>query len=369
LATPSQGQTYTILRYFAGSDGQHPFGGLVQDPAGNLYGTTASRSDGYYGGVFKIDVSGTLTTLHAFTAAEGERPMESLLYDPSGNLYGNAIAGGANNCPGGCGSIFEVGTTGTFAVKHLFTGTDGSQPVGSLIRDTASNLYGTTQTGGAYGAGTIFKLDPSGVLTTLYSFTGGADGGSPKAGLVADPSGNLYGTTFSGGASHRGTVFKFDTLGIETVLYSFAGGTDGSNPSAGLTIGKTGVLYGTTLRGGAADLGTIFKLDLKAKETILHIFRGYNGARGDDGASPVGTLLLDAFGNLYGVTEFGSPSNNGIVFRLGSHGNLQILHEFEGGSDGSHPQGALMRDSSGNIYGTMPYGGMRNEGILFEISF
>jgi len=179
---------------------------------------------------------------------------------------------------------------------------------------------------------------------------------------VADSSGNFYGTTFLGGAFNLGTVFKLDASGMETVLYSFAGGTDGAYPSGGLNLAKTGTLYGSTIQGGSADIGTIFKLDPTGKETILHTFRGF----ANDGQFPVGSLLLDGSGTLYGVTRNGGTGNAGTVFRLDPHGNFQV---FNKGADGAFPECTLMRDSAGNIYGTTPQGGMRNEGTAFEISF
>ena len=209
----------------------------------------------------------------------------------------------------------------TFTVLYWFKGLqdDGINPEAGLVRDKAGNLYGTTGHGGdGTNFGTVFKLDTTGKETLLHSFAGGAtDGQNPYAGLVRDKTGNLYGTTSFGGASGiglgLGTVFKLDTTGKETLLYSFAGGaTDGQSPQAGLIRDNAGNLYGTTVLGGASGLGTVFKLDTTGKETALHSFTG----RPRDGAIPLAGLIQDAAGNLYGTTVSGGLLGLGTVFKL-----------------------------------------------------
>jgi uncharacterized repeat protein (TIGR03803 family) len=197
-------------------------------------------------------------------------------------------------------SVTQAASAQTFSLLYQFkSGNDGSQPYASLILDTKGNLYGTTEG------------DPTGQETVLYSFTGSTDGGSPEAGLIRDAKANLYGTTYLGGSSSAGTVFKLDPTGQETVLYSFTGGADGANPSEGSLIrDSAGNLYGTTPQGGASDFGVVFKLDPAGKETVLHSFSGR------DGKIPYGTLVRDKAGNLYGTTYEGGAYGGGVVFKI-----------------------------------------------------
>jgi uncharacterized repeat protein (TIGR03803 family) len=192
----------------------------------------------------------------------------------------------------------------TETVLHSFSGNDGAQPIAGLIADGNGNLYGTTAKGGASGNGVVFKLAPGGTYTVLYSFTGGSDGRFPQAGLIADSSGNLYGTTQFGGATGNGVVFKLTPGGTETVLYSFChlpGCTDGAYPQAGLIADSSGNLYGTTPYGGASNDGVVFKLASGGTETVLYSFLG-----GGDGAFPGAALIADGSGNLYGTTGLSS---------------------------------------------------------------
>jgi uncharacterized repeat protein (TIGR03803 family) len=240
----------------------------------------------------------------------------------------------------------------TYTVLHSFTrGADGAVPTARLIRDKAGNLYGTTFSGGAYGAGVVFKLDSSGNEKVLYSFTGGRDGANPQAGVVGDSAGNLYGSTLSGGASNLGVVFKLERTGKQTVLYTFTGGTDGATPS-GVVLDAVGNLYGTTYQSGSFGLGVVFKLDPTGYETVLHSFSGA------DGANPDANVILDAAGNLYGTTYYGGTGGNGIVFKLDQSGHETVLYSFTGLTDGGRPVAGLIRDSAGNLYGTTAYGGI-----------
>jgi uncharacterized repeat protein (TIGR03803 family) len=251
-------------------------------------------------------------TLYTFSGPpDGLNPQADLVEDGSGNLYGTTSQGGVTGgaCGNlGCGVVFKLGTTGEETVLYSFTGqpTDGASPVAGLILDASGNLYGTTSQGGTSNFGTVFKLDTTGKETVLYSFAGKpADGASPVAGLILDASGNLYGTTSQGGTSNSnaGTVFKLDTTGKETVLYSFAGKpAGGASPLAGLILDASGNLYGTTVAGGAGASGTVFKLDTTGKETVLYSFRGGRA----DGAYPEAGLVRDTTGNLYGTTSAGS---------------------------------------------------------------
>jgi len=301
--------TETILYSFTGeADGGFP-NAVIRDSAGNLYGTAGSGGAWNSGAVFKLDPAGTETVLYSFTGrADGAKPLAGLIRDSAGNLYGTASAGGVSEYTG---VVFKLDTAGTETVLHTFTGgADGGDPEAGLIRDSAGDLYGTTSGGGVSHEGVVFKLDATGE-TVLYSFTGGADGSQPVGGLLRDSAGNLYGTTPYGGASGNGVVFKLDTTGTETVLYSFTGGADGSQPEAGLIQDPEGNLYGTTYYGGAPENGVVFELDTTGTETVLYSFAG-----GADGSNPYAGLIRDSAGNLYGTARFGGISGSGVVFRI-----------------------------------------------------
>ena len=300
----------TVLHSFSGGpDGEYPSAGLVRDAAGNLYGTTADGGTSGVGTVFKVDASGKETVLYSFGGgADGEYPFAGLVRDAAGNLYGTTADGGTS----GVGMVFKVDVNGKEAMLHSFgSGADGQHPFAGLVRDTAGNLYGTTADGGTSGVGTVFKVDASGKETVLYSFRSAADGEYPTAGLVRDAAGDLYGTTKSGGASGDGIVFKINPAGKETVLHTFRGGKDGEYPYAGLIRGTAGNLFGTTYGGGASGWGTVFEIDPTGKETVLYSFAG-----AADGASPEGGLVQDASGKLYGTTKYGGAFGAGTVFEL-----------------------------------------------------
>jgi uncharacterized repeat protein (TIGR03803 family) len=268
------------------------------------------------------------------------------------------------------GTVFKIGAGRKEAVQSFWGGT-GMLPEASLIRDKAGNFYGTTYDGGTleggaclHGCGTVFKLDSAGKETVLYAFTGGTDGGNPAAGLVRDKKGNLYGTTTVGGdltcvvsIYGCGVVFKLDTSGKETVLHAFSGSNgDGAEPDGGLVRDAAGNLYGVTETtcGWDCTPGTIFRVSPAGKETILYAFTNAEG-----GAVPNGTLVLDAEGNLYGEAEWGGDLSScspgeyrgcGVVFKLDTAGKETVLYAFTS-SVGMHPAGGLVRDNAGNLYG------------------
>jgi uncharacterized repeat protein (TIGR03803 family) len=375
---PLQAQTLTVLHSFkCPPEGCSPQGDLWRDGAGNLYGTAAQGGNGE---VFKVTATRTETILHKFTGgSDGGNPRAGLIRDSAGNFYGTAYSGGAS----GDGVVFKL-TGSTLTVLHSFSGTDGAHPAAALIRDSAGNLYGTTFYGGGHAScscGTIFKIDPTGAESVLYSFTGGSDGKYPAGRLVRDAAGNLYGTTSDGGIDNCfrgvatvgcGTVFKLEPTGVLIVLYSFSGGADGGEPMAGLVRDGAGNLYGTTFSAGIATphtncalnfgCGVVFKVSGMGQETVLHTF-----SPGTDGANPAGDLIRDAAGNLYGTTKLGA-SGFGIVFEISSGGGESILHTFTGNSDGGDPVAGLIRDSAGNLYGTTTVGGSAAQGVVFKLT-
>jgi len=255
----------------------------------------------------------------------------------------------------------------TFTVLHSFPGSPyGETPYAGLVQGTARQLYGTTNAGGNFFAGEVFRLSKNDTATRVYSFTGGADGGFPYAGLVRDAVGNLYGNTYGGG-SGSGTVFKVTKTGNETVMHAFAGGTtDGCQPSGGLLWDQAANLYGTTEGCGAFGVGIVFRLSKTGQETVLHSF----GGGPTDGQNPdLAGLLMDAKGNLYGVTAAGGASGEGVVYRLSSSGIFTVLHSFAGGTtDGCRPNGTPAMDAKGNLYGTTYACGSSNYGIVWKVS-
>jgi len=375
----SSGFTEIVLHSFTGNPGD-AVPGLIMDSAGNLYGTIMYAGTANAGIVYKVDPTGKMTVLYNFQGGtDGYSPRGSLIRDSAGNLYGTTFYGGtAGNCSSsGCGTVFKLDPTGKETVLYSFQGgTDGSNPNAGLTMDSAGNLCGTTENGGTAGDGTVFKVDPTGKETLLYSFQGGTDGILPSASLIMDSAGNLYGTTYVGGMVGAGTVFKVDRTGKETVLYSFQAGTDGANPSASLITDSAGNLYGTTTYGGSRNsscsafgCGTVFKLDPTGKETILHSFSGTSS----DGAGPVASLIIDSSGILYGTTEAGGTSSNcawfgcGTIFTLDPTGKVTLLHSFQGGTDGEFPFSSLIMDNAGNLYGTTGAGGAVDGGTVFEL--
>jgi uncharacterized repeat protein (TIGR03803 family) len=212
-----------------------------------------------------------------------------------------------------------------------------------------------------------FKLDTVGNYTVLYSFTGGADGGTPEAGVIRDSAGNLYGTTQYGGQAGWGAVYKLDTAGNETVLYSFTGGADGGYPVAGVVRDSTGNLHGTTENGGIVNgvrpfgNGMVYKVDTSGQETVLYSFTG-----GADGNQPNAGVIRDSAGNLYGTADGGS-SGWGVLYMVDTAGNYNLLYNFTGGADGGWPLAGVIRDSAGNLYGTAYTGGKYGGGVAYAI--
>lgn len=372
IVTPAtQAATYKVIHTFSGADGSWPKASLIMDPAGNFYGTTSAGGTFGWGTVFKLDPAFNETVLYSFTGgADGGGPVANVIRDPLGNLYGTTNWGGGRACS--CGTVFKLDPSGNLTVLYTFTGSfDGGSPLAGLIRDGDGNLYGTTSTGPGYGEGNVFKVDAAGQETVLHSFGQLGDGSGPR-GLIADKAGNLYGATGGGGQYNFGTVFKLDIkTGTETVLYSFRGATDGAIPWGGLTLDNIGNLYGTTNVGGAYGRGTVFKLDTAGNETVLHSFTG----PGADGQYPYGFLLRDSAGNLYGTASSGADNyckvgqlGCGTVFKLDAAGHFIVLHRFRG-TDGSHPWAGLTRDSAGNLYGTAELDETAGGGVVFMISF
>jgi uncharacterized repeat protein (TIGR03803 family) len=314
----------------------------------------------------------TFTVLHNFTGfSDGWGPYAGLIQDPAGDLYGTTSLGGDPNCtPGygyGCGVVFKLDTAGTETVLHSFWGSDGTNPVAPVLRDKAGNIYGTTSRGGSSGYGTVFKIDTAGTETVLYSFTGGPDGCYPYQGVVVDKSGTVFLTTSECGSSGYGTIFKVDSAGRFSLLHSFTGrSSDGAYPWYGhLTMDWAGTLYGVTSGGGAYGNGVLYELSKKGKLTVLHSFAGGSS----DGCAPNGSVVQDKAGNFYGTTSFCGSDNYGTIWKVSKNGKETILHNFAGGSsDGCNPAAGVTRDPKGNLYGVTYGCGANNYGALYKLS-
>jgi uncharacterized repeat protein (TIGR03803 family) len=261
----------------------------------------------------------------------------------------------------------------SFKVVYNFTGaSDGGNPLDGFVADTLGNLFSTTSAGGALGNGAVIKFSKAGAESVLYSFAGGTDGANPQAGLLRDKSGNLYGTTYAGGKENLGTVFMVTAAGAEEVLYSFATGKDAAYPEAGLTIDAQGNLYGTASAGGTYNNGAVFRLTPPKtgstwKETLLYSF----GGTGTDGQAPVASLTLGAAGTLYGTTSTGGEYGYGTIFQLvrsGATWEETILHNFADGNDGGIPYGGLIANKAGSLYGAATEGGTGGGGTIFELT-
>jgi uncharacterized repeat protein (TIGR03803 family) len=359
-------QTFTTLHSFDLTDGDDPVGALVQATNGNLYGTTDAGAGNCAGTVFEITTGGVLTTLRCFESTDGSGPRAALVQAPNGNFYGTTYGGGTNNF----GTVFEIAPSGTLTTLHSFCSqrnsqgscADGASSHAGLVQGTTGDFYGTTVGGGASGNGTVFKITPSGELTTLHSFCSKSctDGEEPTSGLVQATNGDLYGTTVTGGASGYGTVFKITPSGELTTLHSFDG-TDGANPYAGLVQDSNGDFYGTTTGGGAGNYGKVFKITPSGALTVLHSFDGADGVNPDAG------LVQGTDGNFYGTTYGGGANNFGTIFEMTLSGTLTTLHGFDG-TDGDHLDAGLVQDTNGDFYGTTSGGGANNYGTVFSLS-
>jgi uncharacterized repeat protein (TIGR03803 family) len=304
--------TETALYSFSGgSDGAQPFSALVRDKAGNLYGTTTMGGSANAGVVFKLAPDGTESVLHNFTGGtDGTTPTGGLLEDKAGNFFGTASQGGTANA----GVLFKIDAKGNYSILHTFTGAanDGKYPTyTSLLMGSKGTLFGVTEEGGAADGGILYKFS-KGKLTILHSFMGGTTDGCNVLGVpFLDASGNFYGTTSSCGTSSLGTVWKVSASGSETVLHSFAGGTsDGEYPLAGVIVDPGGNVYGNTETGGASNVGTVYAIGANGTFTLVHSFDG------TDGKYPYGSFVRDARGTLFGSTQNGGTIGYGTVWKI-----------------------------------------------------
>jgi len=363
-AVAAHAQVFTTLITFDGTNGALPFSmSFVQGADGNFYGTTGEGGSDKCGSgqgcgtVFEIDRTGNLTTTHVFctrpNCTDGANPIGGLVLATDGNFYGATDIGGTNN---DSGTIFKMAPTGKLTTIQSFNYTDGANPQATLMQATDGNFYGTTPIGGAYDSGTVFRITPQGILTALYSFCAESDcvdGQAPYSTLVQATDGNLYGTTSTGGTGVLGTVFRITLGGKLSTLHSFSR-IDGALPSSGLIQATDGNLYGTTLEGGAYNEGTVFKIARGGKLTTIYSFCAQTNCA--DGSQPFAGVVQATDGNFYGTTNVGGDQNTGTVFQITPSGALTILHDLDG-TGGTNPRGGLFQATDGTFYGVTQTGG------------
>jgi uncharacterized repeat protein (TIGR03803 family) len=407
---PVQAQTYTVIHNFTGgADGNEPNYGLTIDANGDLYGTTFGGDFGT-GNVYMLSPGNSgwvLTPLYVFTGgSDGGAPYAAVIFGPDGSLFGTTGFGGIGPCQTGggktgCGTVFNLKSQlsdpatspSSWTENALYDfsgGTDGATPFGGRpIFDKEGNFYGTTFRGGggscSGGCGLVYELTPLNggwKENVLYSFKGGNDGASPWAGVIFDQTGNLYGTTFGGGAYGYGTVYELMPTGAGWVLktlYSFQNNhQDGGQPYAGLIFDQSGNLYGATTKGGSGDGGTVFEMIPGTGGWTYQTLYAFNGSFSGFAAGPTASLVMDSVGNLYGATAGDGAYRFGAVFKLtptSSGGwTYTSLHDFTSGTDGRLPRSNLVFDRYGNLFGTA-FGGPYSQncggpcGLVFEITF
>jgi len=381
LVIGSSGQTFTTLASFDGVSGSSP-NSLVQATDGNLYGTafnggTTSYCASFCGTLFKITPDGKLTTIYTFCSqsdcTDGFGPYAGLTQGSDGNLYGTTWWGGARGKGNGVGTVYKITPKGKLTTLYSFCAqancTDGFYPYGALIQASDGNFYGTTEEGGIdgdcggfIGCGTVFKISRTGRLTTIYSFCSQAncaDGALPRGPLVQGMDGNFYGMTYFGGSAcnyYCGTVYRITPSGAVTTLHSFQG-YDGDQPAGGLVQAIDGTFYGTTSY-------TIFKITPDGTLTTLESFEGTNGS------SP-NSLVQAGDGNFYGTTSYGGAYMGGTAFEISPAGSWSDLYDFcfeSGCSDGRSPFAGLLQHTNGSFYGTTWWGGVHDDGTIFNLS-
>lgn len=399
----AEAQTFQVLYNFTGgATGYYPSAGIVRDQAGNLYGTTAyggnytlnCNFEGVQTGcglVYKLSQHGPgwiFDVLAGFNAGNGYLPQQLVAAAPDGSLYGSTEFGGSNHCTyfwPGCGIVYRLQPPATFCHSvscpwtvdevHEFLGQpgDGAFPTyGSLTFDSAGNIYGTAETGGLYSDGIVYELSPSPngwTMSVLHTF-GGGDGENPRGGVVFDNAGNLYGTTLEGGDGGAGVVYELTPTGsgwAYHVLYSFNYESGPQEPTGNLIIDASGNLYGTTNGYSGFGSGSVWELSAANGSWNLSVLAQFEGLEG-----PLGGLLMDQAGNLYGASFVNYYGN---VFELSpsaSGWTYTSLHDFTDGSDGGRPYSNLAIDSLGNLYGVASGGGSQNCadgcGLVFEIT-
>src|ERR1017187_4561821 len=319
------------------------------------------------------------TVIHRFNGnSDGGYPFGQVIRDSFGNLYGTTSTGGTNICfDGPCssdfGTVFQINSAGAFTTLHRFSGQDGQNAYTGLVQGQDGNFYGTTFSGGTHNSGTVFQITSSGALTKLHDFADTPEGANPRDRLYQDTDGNFYGTTVHGGTNGLGTVFQMSSVGTVTTLYQFSG-PDGAYPFKELVAlqGVPGIFYGTTQNGGTNNnclgggCGTVFQITSAGTLTTLHQFG--NPDDSTDGANPVCELVQGSDTNLYGTTQYGGTNGAGTVFRISPTGTLTTLYQFNGVTDGYRPFAVRALGRDANFHGTTVNGPSADFGSVFQIT-
>ncbi len=392
-AQPAHAQSFQVIHSFSGTDGGNPAAGLTIDRAGNLYGTTeyggthTCDSQGHIGcgSIFKLSRHGAswiLGSLYDFTGGSDKAyPEARVVFGPDGALYGTTSIGGGL---GGDGAVYKlqpptsacksVSCPWTETVLFQFDFSTGSLPSGDLAFDAAGNIYGTTRAGGSsqcaggQGCGVAYQLTHSGGVwaeNILFTFLDGTEGREPDGGVILDRAGNVYGTTCTDNQTQAGLVFELTPSGAgwtENVLY-FLEGSGAEHPCAGLISDPAGNLYGATEGGGSHHVGAVFRLTPSGSDWNFSLLASILGGQGQSGPSQ--SLVMDSAGNLYGASLIAGAHGYGSIFKVSpSNGSWTYtsLYDFTGGADGGNPNGNLVLDANGNIYGTTSYGGQSELG-------
>jgi uncharacterized repeat protein (TIGR03803 family) len=377
-ATGSSPGLAILYSFRGGNDGANPYATMNVGPDGGFFGTTVNGGPNGDGTVFGLKLRGrgyVETVQYAFHGSDGAHPYGSIIRYGTHAGVGTTADGGAY----GYGDVFEItpSASGGHSERVLYSfqggSIDGANPFDGVIADKSGDLFGTTLNGGTKGDGTVFEVKPTRrgfAETVLYNFDG-RSGAFPYAPLIEDASGALYGTTHAGGPSGDGTVYKLTPSGAtytESVLYAFRGGQDGANPYAGLEFGPTGPLYGTTQFGGPSNDGTVFELKPSGSGYAEDLNFAFDRT---DGYVPSAAIVRSSARSGAGTTAQGGQSNAGVVFELtpnGSGGHTEtVLHAFAGGTDGAFPYGGLIVDSTGALYGTTYQGGAYGFGTVYQV--
>lgn len=354
-ATIATAQTYADLYNFDGAHGGQPDGILSQGRDGNLYGTTSEGGTIGYGVVFKITLGGKEKVLYSFDGVHGIQPYSGLTLGTDGNFYGTTSYGGSNSCyPENCGTIFKTTQSGSLTTLYSFTGgADGSIPYAAPIEGNDGIFYGTTEDA------TSYKITSSGSFTVLSSFQG-----ADQAPLLQATDGNFYGTIWAGGLGKQphGALFRMTPKGIMRIIHTFHLAPKGQNPNP-VIQGSDGNFYGTTANGGGYHSGVVFKSTLQGATRVLHIFSDPNYP--NDGRTPIAGLVQATDGNFYGTTHAGGTLDNGVIFQITPAGDYSIVYNFDG-LDGAGPESTLMQHTNGKVYGLTYGGGTHSDGVVYS---
>lgn len=344
-----------VAKFSLATTGGYPVASLYQNSDGLLYGTTTDGGTAFGGTIFKSTTSGTITVVKALNGSkEGNAPQESLTLGKDSAYFGLANTGGAFNY----GTVFKICGNTTTVIKSFNRNVDGGNPCGSLVRAKDGSLFGMTNVGGTNGAGTIFKVSSAGAFSVIKHLNYATDGGNPKGNLIQGADGALYGMTVNGGPNNGGTIFRITTGGAFSVLKSFISSTDGANPEGDLIIGKDGSFYGMT-----TNNAKFFKL---TTGNVFSVLKSFNYTT--EGSYPTGSLIIGTDGLFYGLNSQGGSKSGGTIFKIGMDGKITLLRHLAPATDGSLPKGKLVQGSDGFFYGVTATGGANKAGTIFRIN-